>query len=205
MQKTVVFDFDKTLSKKDTNLPFFMFFAKKQKYGYFKLIIYFFYKIIQKFRVISNESLKNKGLSLFVSQLSYEKYLELCKLFAKQIQINEEVKKKYEEYCSANEKVIILTASIKEYVEALFSDAIVLGSELSSDEKGTYLSFHCYGGNKIDILNRNGIFQIDDVYTDSISDMPIVRISKKIFFVKSGRIYPCISASDFIKKIKNYE
>lgn len=205
MQKTVVFDFDRTLSKKDTNLAFFYFFAKKQKYGSLKLIIYFLYKIIQKFRVISNESLKNIGLSLFVRPLTYENYLELCKLFAKDIEINKEVNKRYDEYCLANENVIILTASIKEYVEFLFPEAKVLGSEIIFNEKGTYLSFHCYGENKLYALNKNNIFQIDDVYTDSLSDLPLVRISKKIFLVKSGIIYTCRSTSDFINKIKNRE
>ena len=53
---------------------------------------------------------------------------------------------------------------------------------------------------KILALNNLNINYIDVFYTDSISDLPLAKLSKKIILIKNDKMIACNNIEDFIKK-----
>ena len=76
-KKLIVFDFDKTLTWKDTNLGFFTFAGKRKPFFPIRLLIYIGLKILRKLRLISNVKLKNMGLQLFIGKFPEEMIIEI--------------------------------------------------------------------------------------------------------------------------------
>ena len=69
MKKIVVYDFDKTLTYKDTLFGFFKFATKKNILYPYKLSIYVLYMILTKSNFITNSKLKDIGIKLFLTNL----------------------------------------------------------------------------------------------------------------------------------------
>ena len=202
MQKIVVFDFDKTLTVKDTNLLFFTFVGRTKSFYYFRLIIYIVFVIIRKFRLISNTLLKNVGLLIFINGKTEKEINELSYNFSRSIKLKKPVVNILKNYITDGKRVIIITASIDKYVKAIFPDVEVIGSLLDFESKYIKLKNHCYHEEKINRLKNIGIFKINILFTDSISDLPLVRISDKINMVNNTDIIECYSEYQFIKAIK---
>ena len=99
-KKIIVYDFDKTLTKKDTLFGFFIFDAKKNIGFYFKVLCYFLFMILVKTSFISNRSLKNVGIKLFLSNLGKEQIR--CKFlnYKSQISFNFLFKKDFKFFSS---------------------------------------------------------------------------------------------------------
>ena len=183
-KKIIVFDFDKTLTYKDTLIGFYIFVSNKNFLFILKMLIYLFYMILAKVKFVSNDKLKNKGVHLFL------KGKDIIKLKQKSVEYSENIllNKIYVNYDfnNLNEKIIIVSASFQDYIYPLFPQNVkVIGSKLKiKDNKVIHLDFNCYSERKVEILMKKGLLEIDVLYTDSISDLPLANISKKIILVK---------------------
>lgn len=182
-----VFDFDKTLTYKDTLLGFYLeviFINNKIKI--ILLPIYFIFMIFHKYKIIDNECLKKIGVYLFLKNISrieiekiatkYSRKVKLNKLYA----INKIVKNK-----------IILTGSFEIYVKKILEPEYkVYGSKLIfSNDKVQGLKFNMYGENKLIFFKENFSNEtIEEFYTDSLTDLPIMKIANKNYFVKGDKI-----------------
>jgi phosphoserine phosphatase len=201
MKPVIVFDFDKTLTYKDTILDFFIFCSKKNFLLCLRLLFYFFLTILLKFRVINNGLIKELGIKLFVSHLKSEELELLCKDFSKGIKLN---KIYYNDFLKNHPDSIIVSSSFIEYLKFIFPNNLVIASKIKFKEnKPVGLSFNCYGIEKRVKLNEIGIKNIDVLYTDSISDLSIVKISKKIFLVKCDSLVLCRTTEEFLEQLKN--
>jgi HAD superfamily phosphoserine phosphatase-like hydrolase len=197
VDKIVVFDFDKTLTLKDTNLGFYLFAGKKQSFFIIKLIIYFGLMLFRKLRLISNSRLKNFGLYLFLRDKDEKSILTISENYSKCIKMNTIVKDMLQVHKKDNDRVIISTASLSSYVRPIFPEIEVVGSELDFTSMHIKLKTHCYKQKKVEYLNSIGIKKIDIFYTDSLSDLPMVMIAKKIILVKKNEIIAFNSVNDF--------
>jgi hypothetical protein len=183
-KKIIVFDFDKTLTYKDTLIGYYIFVSNKNYLFIFKMFIYLFYMVLAKIKFVSNDKLKMKGVNLFL------KGQNIMKLKQKSIEYSEKIilNKLYFNYDfkNLNERIIIVSASFQDYIYSLFPENVnVIGSKLKiKDNKVIHLDFNCYSERKVEILMKKGILEIDILYTDSISDLPLANISKKIILVK---------------------
>ena len=65
MKRIVVFDFDKTLTYKDTLLGFFTTVGRERAFFLPKLMFYLFSMVQAKTGLISNTTLKERGVALF--------------------------------------------------------------------------------------------------------------------------------------------
>lgn len=202
MQKIVVFDFDKTITVNDTNLLFFKFAGEKHSLYYLRLLVYFCSLALRKIRLISNLSLKNIGLLLFIGKKSKSDVVVLCRDFAKTIKLNNSVTTLVFSNFEKGNRVLIVSASINEYIIALFPKVEVIGSMLEYDSPIVKLKNHCYHQEKIKRLAVIGINKIDILYTDSISDLPLVKISDEINLIKKYKIIECSSLDDFVKELR---
>jgi len=201
-KRTIVFDFDKTLTKKDTLTSFYL-----HVYGYklsivHKLFIYNIHRILLKLRLITNDDLKELGVSLFLKGKPIELIAAKSVEYAQKINLNH----LYSDYDFKNidEDIFIISASFEMYLKHLFPDNVkVYGSTLNVVDNKVYdLEFNCFSWSKIKVLNDLGITTIDVLYTDSLSDLPLATIAAKIFIVNNERVIKVNNAVDFISFYK---
>ena len=201
MKKITVYDFDKTLTKKDTLLGFFLFNEERSLLLNIKKMRYFIFMVLTKFKFISNTRLKEFGIKLFLSNLTTKELEYKYDNYKNEIEYNFLFKKTD---FSLNE-IYIVSASFEEYLKPIFpANVKIIASKLKyEDSKVVGQEFNCYEKDKITALKKVSINKIDTFYTDSISDLPLVNISEKTVLIKSEKQIICRNSEEFIKEIKN--
>lgn len=192
MAPVVVFDFDKTLTKYDTILPFFVYCASKSGIRYMLLPIYLILKVLSKNGLITVKREKELGLRLLCPR-AHKKFQEYAKQFAKKLKkesLNNVYTSEFIMCKQAGARVVIASASFADYLRHIFPDDLVIGSECKLADNGMIsgLSIHPYKKAKAEALKIAGIEQIDVFYTDSSTDMPVANMSKAVKWVKDGAI-----------------
>lgn len=179
--KTIVFDFDKTLTYKDSLTQFFI--ERMKGWRIIFLPYYVLLKVLSKFKIIS--VLREKELAMAV--LFPKNQLELDKLlidFASRIELNPLNDKVVGVLNNGNE-VIILSASPEIYLKELYPQCQVIGMQIKVNN-GIQITQHPYGDEKIKCLLNRGVTEIDEMYYDSESDESLLPICKKSYKVKNG-------------------
>lgn len=184
-----VFDFDKTLTDKDSFFFFVCYILiKKKKIIYIPIIILL--AVLHKCKLINNTKFKDYCIRM---SLKYDNKNIIKKnsiLFANSniIKLNEIYKNLAVE---PNSKIIISSASLEIYLrEFVSNEFIVIGSELEFDMNGNCIGLknNNHGNKKKENLSKIGIDYIHEFYTDSKDDIPLMQISNKTFIVKRGVI-----------------
>jgi HAD superfamily phosphoserine phosphatase-like hydrolase len=178
MKKIVVFDFDGTLSAKDTNYEFWKYALKHSPIAWLVLPFTIFGFVISKLNkrgvfwreisrlYISNRFLK-KNKSKFIKNHSQNRFG-----WAKETVLAEKQKKNY---------VVCISASPDIFINELVKDMnfdMVLSSEMNK-KKPYKIKFLCYAENKVVKLKENirEPFHIVRAYSDSKSDLPIMNLA----------------------------
>ena len=182
---TVVFDFDKTLTKKDTVMGFLLMASDKNHIPIRRLILLFF-AVLHKLRLINNDRLKKTGIFLFLKGLPETVIKQKAAVYASKIELNDIYKQEFElKYPAA----IIVTASFEDYVKPICKDNILLAAKLEyTNGIVSGLQQNAYGPQKVELLNKHGINRVDIFYTDSFSDGPVMDISTVVYRVKNNGI-----------------
>lgn len=185
----IVFDFDKTLINEDSLFGFY-----KQVHGqtplfdikrYFFILCAFFYRI----KLINNTQLKLIGVNLFLKGRSLKEIVQHSDEYAKKLKLNEIHKQYFVKHQNNNDKCLIVSAGLHEYISRLYSSELVVASKLAyRDGIVCGLESNLYGEMKVIELKRLGFNQINILYTDSFVDKPLMAIAKKVYFVKRGKI-----------------
>ncbi len=184
-KKLVVFDFDKTLTKKDTIFGYYRAVSGddllfKLKYPFFLLIA-----ILAKLKIISNNSLKSLGVKFYLKGSKKEELERAGAEYAKTIEPNKIYSNEFQNY--KEENVIVISASFEEYLKPFFPDCKIAGSEIAYSENGTCLGLkrNMYGTKKVEWLKEQGFNTVDIFFTDSFSDQPLMEISSTVYLVKN--------------------
>lgn len=200
-RKIIVFDFDKTLTKKDTLLGFFLFAANKTFSFYFKAIYYCFLMGLTKLTFIKNEKLKSKGIQLFLSPLSRKKLKFKFENYHKTITYNS----LYSNLdFSEDAKYFVLSASFQDYIRPIFPKFVnVMGSTIKyKNNTAQGLLFNCYKEEKAQLLKTLNIEEIDILYTDSFSDFELAKMANEIIIVNNNRLIKCKNDQEFAAYFK---
>ena len=196
MKRVVVFDFDKTLTYKDTLLGFFTTVGRERAFFLPKLMFYLFSMVQAKTGLISNTTLKERGVALFLKNLSAETVAKYAHEYGKKIVFNKLYRR-----LDFDEKslYVVVSASFEEYLKPLFPDFVeVIGSRLAYENSCvSALKFNCYEKEKVKALSEKGIESIDLLYTDSFSDYALAKIAKKIVIVEKDKLTECKSIEAF--------
>tara|TARA_B100000795_G_C22800843_1_gene441841 strand:+ start:3233 stop:3835 length:603 start_codon:yes stop_codon:yes gene_type:complete len=193
--KIVVYDFDKTLTKRDTLLGFFLYAAAKDISFYFRGLVYINYMFFSKFGMMSNARLKSNGIKLFLSHLDKQELAEKLQTYHLQIAFNHVFESiVYDK----NTTYYIITASFQEYVSPIFPSFVrVIGSTIKyTNGRASDLAYNCYKENKRKMMDGN---YIDTLYTDSYSDFALAELAKEIRIVNKNKVIVCQGIDDFIK------
>jgi len=186
MKETIaVFDFDGTLTTKDTLLEFIKFACGKRKF-FFGFLLYSPILVLMKLRLYPNWKTKQKIFSFFFKGMEYQRFQELGRLFADKIDTfrRDEIIEILKTHLNNGDTVYIISASIDEWVRpwcTKFALTGVLGTkvEVSSNGflTGRFLTKNCYGQEKV-----NRLLQVEcdrsnyilHVYGDSRGDKEIM-------------------------------
>ena len=194
-----IYDFDKTIYKKDSTIDFFKFCLKKRpsiiKYLFILLWYFFLYVIC----VIDKTKFKSK---FFVFLKAFDNIDQVVSEFWKEKKQN--IAEWYEKQHQEND--IVISASpyflLKPICDELHIKHLV-ASNVDS-KTGQFLDKNCYGEEKITQLKEIiGDVEINEFYSDSYSDQPLADVSKNPFIVKHGKVHRWNEYKpSFIEKVK---
>ena len=184
-----VYDFDNTIYNGESVVDFFMFLLKKEK----KLFV--FLPIVSYIAVLYK-----------TGKLDIDKIYQLADRFSGIVKKHQDIADKYIEefwkdnvknlkkdflsYISPND--IIITAYhnilIQKILTFITTKNIICTDYKIENEK---LNFLCLGKNKVDALKKQyPDITIDEFYTDSLNDMPLIDISKTAYLVAGNKMFP---------------
>ena len=189
--KLVLFDFDGTLSTKDSLNEFLKFYLGKKKY-FLKLFLFSPIFVLYKLKLIKNDIAKEKLISFFFKDISEKEF----KNKAKEYSLNEIPKiinnKTYtlmKEYINSKHKVVIVSASIECWLKPWcdLNNIELLSTKLEFENNkvtGKFSTKNCYGIEKVNRINEYlNISDYDEIvaYGDSAGDYEMFKISDKYF------------------------
>jgi HAD superfamily hydrolase (TIGR01490 family) len=189
----VVFDFDGTITTKDTFIKFIQF--SKGNYRFFYGFFLFLPLLIAfKLNIYPNFKLKQKIFSYFFKGMSLSAFNETCENFSNSHHhiIRPKAVKQIDEYIKQNFEIIIISASIKNWVIP-FANKLrinnVIGTEIEINDNnaltGKFSTFNCYGKEKVNRLlqkypDRKDYHLI--AYGDSGGDNELLHLANEKYF-----------------------
>lgn len=185
--KTIVFDFDKTLTYKDTMNQFFFWRMRGIRAIYWPAFL--FLVILVKIKLLSIKRLKELSIRMLAPKKKDE-MMALFKKFSKEIVVADTIKilnKRIKE----DNRVIVLSASPVYYLQEIFNNKVeIIGTTFEFDSNMTFkgIAQHPYGKDKYNALIDNGINSIYEMYYDSKSDEVLFPLCKFAYKVKNGLI-----------------
>ena len=153
MRKVYAFDFDGTLTTRDTLLEFIRY-ACGTKAFVLGFLRHAHLLVLMKLKLYPNWKAKQQVFSYFFKGMSLETFNALCQHFAannrqllrpKGIQTIEQAK-------AEGADVVIVSASIDNWVQPFFPQVTVLGTQIEVKEgclTGCFLTKNCYGREKV--------------------------------------------------------
>lgn len=183
--KLVVFDFDKTLTDRDTLFGFYREIDGRTPTFLLKRIVLLGTALAYKAGLISNDRLKSVGVWLFLRGKTTEQVESAARSYARKITLNQI----YEEYYRSlpRDERLIISASLTVYLQERFPGEHVIGSTLSfEDGVVNRLAVNMYGEEKLRSLVAKGVDQCSRLFTDSFSDRPLMDMAKEVFLVRDG-------------------
>lgn len=197
----VVFDFDKTLTCKDTLLDYYIYCSHGSPFQKLRLGMYCIFMVLHKIGLVSNGFLKDLGVKLFLIGKEKSEVRRLSGSYAQRIGFNQKCLFEFNKF----ENKFVVSASFEDYIIPLFGFGVkIVGSRLSYDEnqKVNGVEYNCYGVEKCIALSKLGIEKIDKMFTDSKSDLPLAKISTLIYLVSDDRIIECNSVDHFLSALR---
>lgn len=186
------FDFDGTLTRKDTLFDF-LFFSFGKKRTLTGLMVLFPMLLSFKIGLIKNSDAKQRLFSYFFEGMKIESFDLLCKRYAGRINtiLKKDVFDKMREHQSSGHTVVIISASIENWIIPWSTDIAVdkvLATQIETDNgilSGRFRSKNCYGMEKVNRLldaypDRENYRLY--AYGDSNGDKDLLAIADFAFF-----------------------
>ena len=187
--RLVIFDFDGTLTKKDSLGEFLKYYYNKKIY-FKKLAIFLPTFLLYKFKIIKNDIAKQRLMEIFFKGKDEDTFKQKAKRFALErvdTFLNDKIYKKFQSHKLNGDRVIIISASFecwinewakKEKVESLSTILEIKNKKIT----GRFYTKNCYGKEKVNRLKEYiDISKYDEIisYGDSKGDEKIFAISTK--------------------------
>lgn len=183
--KTIVFDFDKTLTYKDSLKELFLGEMRGLKYPL--RAYYLVLAVMSKIKIITVRKEKELMIKLLF-QSDEMVFAKKCHEQARNIKLNP-LFNKVSEYVEDGNRVVILSASSEYLLKEVFkgTNVGIIGTTFISD-KGTIKSInqHPFGNEKYDLLIKQGITNVDEMYYDSHNDECLIPLCSRWNKVKDG-------------------
>jgi HAD superfamily hydrolase (TIGR01490 family) len=188
MKRIAAFDFDGTITRKDTLIEFLRFAGGSARlYAVFAL--YSPLLVLMKLKLYSNQKAKEKIFAHYFKGMPIEQFDDLCRRFFEQqgqALIYTDAKAQIAKHKEHGDEVVVISASIENWVrhfaDALRADKLLATQIEVQDGKitGCFLSANCYGQEKVKRLlsaypDRNNCYLI--AYGDSRGDKELLHFA----------------------------
>ena len=188
MKRIAAFDFDGTITCKDTLIEFLRFAGGSARF-YAVFALYSPLLVLMKLKLYSNQKAKEKIFAHYFKGMPIEQFNDLCLRFFEQkgqSLIYADAKAQIAKYKEQGDEVVIISASIENWVyhfaEALKADKL-LSTQVEVQEgnlTGRFLTANCYGKEKVNrLLNaypeRENYYLI--AYGDSRGDKELLQLA----------------------------
>ena len=197
--KTIaVFDFDGTLTTKDTLLLFIRYSCGTMRF-IFGMALFSPLIILMMLRLYPNWKCKEKVFSYFFKGMPYEKFKRLGEDFGnkfRNIILRPSMAERLQWHLEQGHKVYVISASIEEWVTPFcrtLGDVTVLATKVKPDLSG-FVSKNCYGQEKVNRLlevepDRKNYYLY--AYGDSRGDKELLAYANHAFLISKVkyRIY----------------
>ena len=194
MRKIYAFDFDGTLTIKDTLLEFICF-AKGSGQMFCGFLLFSPLLILMKLHLFPNWKVKQKIFSYFFKGMKIDDFNALCTRFAernKHLLRPAGIEKVRQAIAEEHTTVLIISASIDNWVRPFFDEIDkkiqVLGTQIETKEgrlTGQFTSKNCYGEEKVNRLtalypHREAYYLI--AFGDSRGDKELLTFADKAYY-----------------------
>lgn len=191
----VVFDFDGTITRKDTLLEFIKFSKRKMRF-YFGFLLFSPLLVAMKLKLYQNWKVKQKLFSYFYKGVSIKQFDEWGNRFSTEIDkiIRPKAMETIKSYKEKRDKIIIISASVENWIKPWAEKAdieTILATKIETDKNGLltgkFLTKNCYGQEKVNRLlevfpDRNEYKFI--AYGDSRGDEELINFADEGFYNK---------------------
>lgn len=191
-QALALFDFDGTLTWKDTLIELIKFIHGKQHFytGILKLAPYLF---LFKIKVLPNWKVKEKVLIHFFKGMPYDLFQDHCNRFAMEIiptLMRKDALTALEKLQSMGTRIIIVSASSENWIlpwsnhlkiECIASKMEIEGGALTGKLSGK----NCYGTEKVSRIKETtdlSKYSVIYAFGDSKGDLPMLKLATKPFY-----------------------
>ncbi len=194
-RRIAVFDFDGTITSKDTFIEFILFSKGMISFG-LGLVLYSPYIIAFKLGLYPNYKAKEKLFAYFFKGMKFEDFKNLGEVFSNKTDniIRESTRQKIKDHINKCDDIFVISASIEEWVRPwCMQNGIknVLCTKIEVDSNGyitgKFLTKNCYGQEKVNRLlelepNREEYYLY--AYGDSRGDKEIIEFADKGEYIK---------------------
>ena len=153
MRQIVAFDFDGTLTTKDTLIEFIRYACGTGAFvkGFLR---YAHLLVLMKLGLYPNWKAKQKVFAYFFEGMKIEEFDGLCQRFAKDNQhlLRPKGIEAIQQALAEGAEVLIVSASIDNWVKAFFNTLCVVGTQIEIKDgllTGRFLTKNCYGQEKV--------------------------------------------------------
>ena len=179
-----VYDFDNTIYDGDSTRDFYFFCLKRHLNTALYLPYQAFWAVPFALKIIRKTLFKEKFYAFFKGIKDID-----AEVLAFWEENEKNLKKWYLD--QKREDDVIISASpeflLRPVCERL---GVRLAASRVDRHTGKYDGENCYGEEKVKRFNAEFVGEIDGFYSDSYSDSPLARLSKKAFIVKGNKILP---------------
>ena len=188
MKRIAAFDFDGTITRKDTLIEFLRFAGGSARF-YAVVALYSPLLVLMKLKLYSNQKAKEKIFAHYFKGMPIKQFDDLCRSFYEQqgqSLIYADAKAQIAKHKEQGDEVVIISASIGNWVcrfaEALKADKLLATQVEVHDGKitGRFLTANCYGKEKVKRLlsaypERSNYYLL--AYGDSRGDKELLQFA----------------------------
>ena len=153
MEKLYAFDFDGTLTTRDTLLAFIRYACGTTRF-LLGFLLHAPLLVLMKLRLYSNGKAKQRLFTWFFRGMPFESFDALCQSFARTHRhlLRPETVRLLEQALTEGAEVLVVSASIDNWVQPFFPSVTVLGTRIEVVDgrlTGRFLTPNCYGQEKV--------------------------------------------------------
>ena len=153
MKQVFAFDFDGTLTTRDTLIAFIRYACGTSRF-LFGFLLHAPLLVLMKLRLYSNGKAKQRVFSWFFKGMPIETFDTLCQDFARTHRhlLRPDTVRVLEQALAEGAEVLIVSASIDNWVQPFFPSVTVLGTQVEVIDgclTGRFLTPNCYGQEKV--------------------------------------------------------
>ena len=153
MKQIVAFDFDGTLTTKDTLIEFIRYACGTRAF-LFGFLRYAHLLVLMKLGIYPNYKAKQKVFAHFFEGMKIEEFDGLCQHFAKDNQhlLRPKGVEAIQQAMDEGAEVLIVSASIDNWVREMITDPVIIGTQIEIKDgllTGRFLTKNCYGQEKV--------------------------------------------------------